>query len=61
VDEWISPKRNQIVIVDDFVLDLEKNAESANWITEAGELPHGWEEIESDDGHIKGFSGFKKI
>jgi hypothetical protein len=34
VDEWISPKRNQLVIVDDFVLDLEKNSEFANWITD---------------------------
>jgi hypothetical protein len=24
-------------------------------------LPYGWEEIESDDEHFKGFSGFKKI
>jgi hypothetical protein len=34
VDEWISPTRNQLVIVDDFVLDLEKNTEFAGWITD---------------------------
>jgi hypothetical protein len=34
VDEWISPLRNQLVIVDDFVLDLEKNSEFAGWVTD---------------------------
>lgn len=34
VDEWISPTMNQLIIVDDFVLDLEKNTEFASWITD---------------------------
>jgi hypothetical protein len=34
VDDWIDNDINQLIIVDDFVLDLERNQEFAGWVTD---------------------------